>query len=262
MESAAARGQSEGSMRAVVGVRMGSSKGGAKRAGARRSATGCCWRFFFFFFLLYTNQINTSPAPAPPTTSHPQAPTPPTSSASTPAVCSACHTGAAAAALNTSCTGNKYASVRNVYCVLRYSNHVIVSVLEYPSFSNLPSPENASNPELFGQQLRCMLSGILSVASSSLVRIAGGVNRVDAGMNYTVYGLAWCMADLLQENCYQCLDHALMSYTGCCDYSLGEGAITISCIVSYNILPFFNASLIENALVFSPKPTQFKTGKR
>ncbi|KAK8965320.1 hypothetical protein KSP40_PGU012266 [Platanthera guangdongensis] len=182
--------------------------------------------------------------------------------ASSPAICSACFTGAAAAALNTSCTGNKSASVRNVYCVLRYANHAIASVLEYPSFSNLPLPENASNPELFGQQLGGMLSGILPVVSSSPVRIAGGVNRVDAGMNYTVYGLAWCMADLLQENCYQCLDHALMSYTGCCDYSLGGGAITIRCIVRYNILPFFNASLIQNALVISPKSTQFKTGMR
>ncbi|KAK8964640.1 hypothetical protein KSP40_PGU005365 [Platanthera guangdongensis] len=92
-----------------------------------------------------------------------------------------------------------------------------------------------------------MLSGILVVSSSSPVRIAGGVNRVDAGMNYTVYGFAWCTVDLLPENCYQCLDHALMSYTVCCDYSLGGGAIIINCIVSYNILPFFNASLIQNA---------------
>ncbi|KAK8952742.1 Cysteine-rich receptor-like protein kinase 26 [Platanthera guangdongensis] len=176
-----------------------------------------------------------------------------------PAVCSACLTGAAAAALNTSCPGNKSASVRNVYCVLRYADHAIASVLEYPSFSSVPSPENASNPALFGQQLGSMLSAILPVASSSPLRIAGGVNRVDAGMNYTVYGLAWCTTDLSPENCYQCLDHALMSYTGCCDYSLGGGAITISCIVSYNILPFFNASLIQNASVISPPPTQFKT---
>ncbi|KAK8919103.1 Cysteine-rich receptor-like protein kinase 26 [Platanthera zijinensis] len=176
-----------------------------------------------------------------------------------PAVCSACLANAAAAALNTSCPGNKSASVRNVYCVLRYADHAIASVLEYPSFSSVFSPENASNPALFGQQLGSMLSGILPVASSSPLRIAGGVNGVDAGMNYTVYGLAWCTADLSPENCYQCLDHALMSYTGCCDFSLGGGSITISCIVSYNILPFFNASLIQNASAISPPPTQFKT---
>ncbi|KAK8970792.1 hypothetical protein KSP40_PGU001206 [Platanthera guangdongensis] len=127
-------------------------------------------------------------------------------------VCSAYLT--VAAALNTSCPGNKSASVRNVYCVLRYADHAIASVLEYPSFSSVPSPENASNPALFGQQLGSMLSGILPVSSSSPVRIVGGVIRVDAGMNYTVYGFAWCMTDLLPENCYQCLDHALMSYTG------------------------------------------------
>ncbi|KAG0496171.1 hypothetical protein HPP92_000862 [Vanilla planifolia] len=154
----------------------------------------------------------------------------------------------AAYIVNNSCPGNKSAFVRNELCVLRYADSLFFSVLEASSFAYLFKNNKVGNPVAFKNQVNGMLNGLIQAVMKSELKIAAGMLSISTEPNYQklpIYGLVWCLMDISQVDCFQCLEQALNGIEGCCGDKFGAGYFTISCIVTYDDHPFFSLSLFQ-----------------
>ncbi|KAG0496174.1 hypothetical protein HPP92_000865 [Vanilla planifolia] len=166
---------------------------------------------------------------------------------SSPTSCADC-LNRAAYIVNNSCPGNKSAFVRNELCVLRYADSLFFSVLEASSFAYLFKNNKVGNPVAFKNQVNGMLNGLIQAVMKSELKIAAGMLSISTEPNYQklpIYGLVWCLMDISQVDCFQCLEQALNGIEGCCGDKFGAGYFTISCIVTYDDHPFFSLSLFQ-----------------
>ncbi|PKA52384.1 Cysteine-rich receptor-like protein kinase 26 [Apostasia shenzhenica] len=164
------------------------------------------------------------------------------------------------------CSGNRTASIRYSYCVLRYSDHPFLSVADTPWFNNVFSTNTAANTAEFSRKVGDMFAGILPEAARSENKVAVGSTEIlsEPPDSMKIYGLAWCTNDLSPDDCFQCLDHALKGYMGCCAYHTGGGRMTTSCIVTYDDHAMYNETMLQAAPVAAPvaAPSAGETDKR
>ena len=99
---------------------------------------------------------------------------------------------------------------------------------------------NVSEPTIFNQKTRELLSQLAKDASFSVKKYAAGELNLGLGESTKLYGLAQCTWDLSTIECFQCLEDAIDQLPSCCDGKRGR-VVGGSCNIRYEIYPFVSA---------------------
>lgn len=137
------------------------------------------------------------------------------------------------------------------YCFLRYDTekffgHVDTSIGIF--FYNV---ENVTDPDSFNKQLGTLSDKISSDAVNPGNKGLGrGKKQLSSFL--TLYALVQCTRDLSQLSCAQCLAIAIGNFPTFCNNKKGCRVLYSSCIVRYELYPFFFPLDPEETLVNMP----------
>ncbi|XP_043687787.1 cysteine-rich repeat secretory protein 38-like [Telopea speciosissima] len=93
------------------------------------------------------------------------------------------------------------------YCLIRYSNQSIFSILQQEPVTYRSGPSDVTNLDKYNQTVRDLMSGLVREAaygSSTPKYYAAGQVNYSTGYN-TVYGLVQCTPDITKDECNRCL---------------------------------------------------------
>ncbi|KAL2467201.1 Cysteine-rich receptor-like protein kinase 25 [Abeliophyllum distichum] len=124
-------------------------------------------------------------------------------------------------------------------CMIRYSNEYIFGTLEtFPRFYGW-NLKNVTSKEEFNKDLKTLLDSLRDQAAhgGSLKKFAAAIGTGPDIL--TIYGLVQCTPDLTSEDCRDCLIQVANVIQGCCSGKEGFGILTPSCILRYEIYPFY-----------------------
>jgi hypothetical protein len=157
-----------------------------------------------------------------------------------PDVCRSCLDNATSL-LKQLCPNQKEAIGWFDYCMLRYSNRVILGVVETsPSFYMWNTNNVSANYDQFKDDLKKLLENLRSkaVAGGSLRKFAAG--NATAPNFQTLYALVQCTPDLSELECNNCLAGAFQGIPNCCDGKQGGRVISPSCSMRFDVKQFYN----------------------
>ncbi|XP_041025978.1 cysteine-rich repeat secretory protein 38-like [Juglans microcarpa x Juglans regia] len=137
------------------------------------------------------------------------------------------------------CPYNEGAVIWYDNCLLKYSNKDFFGQIDNESRFYLLNVRNVSEPEVFNQKARDLLSQLAKEAS--VVPKMYAVGEVELGEWTKLYGYAQCTRDLSSMNCFKCLEDAIGELPSCCDGKEGGRVVGGSCNIRYEIYPFFSA---------------------
>ncbi|XP_008784711.2 cysteine-rich repeat secretory protein 55-like [Phoenix dactylifera] len=151
--------------------------------------------------------------------------------------CSTCLT-AAAKKLPTVCPGQADARIWYDYCFMRYDNENFIGKADTGYAIILINVQNATDPEAFDKEEESLMSRLKAeaVAPGSKGFATG---KTEFTPDVTIYGLEQCTKDLQPLMCAQCLSSALAKFPDYCRFRRGCQVLSSSCIVRYEIYPFF-----------------------
>jgi len=159
------------------------------------------------------------------------------------------------------CPNQKEAILWYDYCMLRYSNRSIFKTMEAtPGFSK--RTYNATDGDNFNEVLRNLLENLTSQASSGDSRRKFSVANASGPAFQTIFGLVQCTPDLSEKHCDECLLKTISEIPQCCNGSKGAKFFKPSCIIRYEIFPFYDP--INAATTHAsppPLPQASKKGK-
>ncbi|XP_058776106.1 cysteine-rich repeat secretory protein 38-like [Vicia villosa] len=97
--------------------------------------------------------------------------------------------------------------------------------------------------ELFNNSVYGLLNEVAVKAAHSTTakKFATGEVRI-ARTSLTVYGLGQCVTDLTSPQYEMCLEMAIRSLAECCGGEEGASAMLASCVVRYELYPFYNVT--------------------
>ena len=136
------------------------------------------------------------------------------------------------------CPYDKGAIIWYDNCHLKYSNKDFLGQIDNENWFSLLNVQNVSNPTIFNQKTRVLLSQLAKDASFTTKKYAVGELKLRESTK--LYGLAQCTWDLSTIECFQCLDDAISQLPSCCD---GKGGRVVggSCKIRYEIYPFLSS---------------------
>ncbi|URE45314.1 cysteine-rich repeat secretory protein [Musa troglodytarum] len=151
--------------------------------------------------------------------------------------CSTC-LAEAAKKLPTACPSQADGRIWYDYCFMRYDNENFVGQSDTGVATILINVENATDPENFDKKVGVVMGRARADA------VAPGNNALGrAKLQFTpyitIYALAQCTRDLQQLTCAQCLSSAVEKFPDYCQYRKGCQVLYSSCIVRYEIYPFY-----------------------
>ena len=138
------------------------------------------------------------------------------------------------------CPYDKGAIIWYDNCLLKYLNKDFLGQIDNENRFYLLNVQNVSEPQIFNQKTRELLSQLAKEAST-LTPKKYAVGEVEVGESTKVYGLAQCTWDLSSTDCLQCLDDAIAQLPSCCDGKEGGRVVGGSCNIRYEIYPFLSA---------------------
>eukprot|EP01018_Ginkgo_biloba_P036655 Gb_17910 [translate_table: standard] len=141
-------------------------------------------------------------------------------------------------------------------CSLRYGNYSFVSQTDSVLYiANPTTALNSTNPKVFNTALRSLLNILAKNASSpaNIKRFATGLAIYSSFQK--IYGLVQCWRDISSDDCNACLAAAFEYISSCCGGRLGAQSVQGSCIVRYEIFPFFHNSTLSSISVEVPANT-------
>ncbi|RZR97146.1 hypothetical protein BHM03_00026266 [Ensete ventricosum] len=152
--------------------------------------------------------------------------------------CSTCLADAAKKLPTTACPSQADGRIWYDYCFMRYDNENFVGQSDTSVATILINVENATDPENFDKKVGVVMRRARADA------VAPGNNALGrAKLQFTpyitIYGLAQCTRDLQQLTCAQCLSSAVEKFPDYCQYRKGCQVLYSSCIVRYEIYPFY-----------------------
>lgn len=168
--------------------------------------------------------------------------------------CQTCVGNATTIDLPINCPNRKIALVWRDECIVRYSNQSFFGRLDSNLMMLLYNTANATgNTTRFEELLGNMMNNVIANRAPS-----GGSQKKFATdfVNYTtfqtIYGLGQCTPDLSPTDCYTCLAN------GIGQFHLNRGAQVMqhSCVVRYEMYPFFNLSSVAPPPQPLPLPPQ------
>ncbi|KAF3951092.1 hypothetical protein ACB098_07G042800 [Castanea mollissima] len=137
------------------------------------------------------------------------------------------------------CPYDKGAIIWYDNCLLKYSNKDFLGQIDNENWFFMSNVQNVSEPTIFNQKTRELLSQLAKDASFTTKKYA--VGELELGKSTKLYGLAQCTWDLSTIECLQCLDDAIGQLPSCCEGKEGGRVIGGSCNIRYEIYPFVSA---------------------
>ncbi|XP_068312706.1 cysteine-rich receptor-like protein kinase 29 isoform X3 [Pyrus communis] len=153
--------------------------------------------------------------------------------------CGSCLSGAANGLTN-NCPNQKEAIGWLPDCMLRYSNRSIYGIMETsPGFYAFNTKQVSTGLDAFNQGVVILFNGLRAKAARGghLWKFASG-NTTIPSANITIYGLAQCTPDLSEQSCIDCLEYAWGILGSYYNGSIGVRAVTPSCSLRYEDIPF------------------------
>ncbi|XP_049936336.1 uncharacterized protein LOC116263663 [Nymphaea colorata] len=124
-------------------------------------------------------------------------------------------------------------------CQLRYSDENFAGKVDVYDRACQPAAENASNPVIFDQNLRILISNLTSLAvQSSPIRFFATGTSVPMD-SQKIYALVQCVIDIPADQCGWCLQNASSDIEGCSNGKQGGRILRGSCSLAFGVQPFF-----------------------
>ncbi|CAL5410947.1 unnamed protein product [Camellia sinensis] len=171
------------------------------------------------------------------------------------AVCQAC-VSAATKEVVQKCPNSKVATIWYEECILRYSNQSIFSHVDQTIVLSLVNVQNVTEFNRFVEHLGSVMDDIVTRASSSSSDSRYGKKFATKEAKFTplqtVYGLVQCTPDLSSSDCNKCLRYGISNLASCCMGKQGFRFWYPSCVVWYELRPFYNATATATATATAP----------
>ncbi|KAL7244033.1 hypothetical protein ACSBR1_016289 [Camellia fascicularis] len=165
-------------------------------------------------------------------------------------VCQACVSTAIKEVVQ-KCPNLKVATIWYEECILRYSNQSIFSYVDQTIALGLVNVQNVTEFNRFVEVLGSVMDDIVTRASSSSSDIRYGKKFATKEAKFTplqtVYGLVQCTPDLSSFDCNNCLRYGISNLASCCLGKQGFRFWYPSCVVWYELRPFYNSTAIATA---------------
>ncbi|XP_042519922.1 cysteine-rich receptor-like protein kinase 25 [Macadamia integrifolia] len=147
------------------------------------------------------------------------------------------------------CPNRKVAIIWYDECTLRYSNKSFFSTLsENPPYAMF-NTHNISDPNRFNQLWGNITNVTATKAASNSDRYA--TQEANFTQFQKLYCLAQCSPDLSGRDCNSCLVNAISYLPGCCSGSKGGRVFNPSCIIRFEVYPFYRVT----GSALAPSPT-------
>ncbi|XP_031483667.1 cysteine-rich receptor-like protein kinase 6 [Nymphaea colorata] len=150
--------------------------------------------------------------------------------------CSFCAVSSASQILQV-CPSAKIAVIWFDNCLLRYSSVDFFGVVDSSQLA-LVNTNGISNPSQFKPVAISLFNNLSASATTNKSRFytTGAVPYTD---NTTLYSLVECTRDLSPKFCGSCLNNSIRSMSQCCIDKQGARILSGSCVIRYEIYPFF-----------------------
>ncbi|XP_074270064.1 cysteine-rich receptor-like protein kinase 25 [Silene latifolia] len=146
----------------------------------------------------------------------------------------------------TYCPNGKTAVIWYDECMVRYSNVSFFNTMDQsPAMSYKNGNNITGNSTQFMEILGNMMNNVIAVRAPEggpLKKFA--VDKAYYSIFETIYGLGQCTPDLSRSDCDQCLVSCFDRFD---DQSRGFQIMTPSCLVRYELYPFFNLSFLPQS---------------
>nr|GMC68791.1 cysteine-rich repeat secretory protein 38-like [Ipomoea batatas] len=137
------------------------------------------------------------------------------------------------------CSNNQNGIIWYDSCLLKYSEYDFIGKIDNVNKLYLSSPSPVRNRRgAFLQKRDNLLKQLAVKAAGQKSFYATDDVKFDESVN--VYGLVQCTRDLSGEDCRKCLNGAIAELPKCCRAQRGGRVMGGSCIVRYEIYPFYN----------------------
>ncbi|XP_052310394.1 cysteine-rich repeat secretory protein 38 isoform X2 [Populus trichocarpa] len=152
--------------------------------------------------------------------------------------CSAC-VADATREIRKRCPYGKSGFIAYDNCLLKYSNKDFFGQIDSQNKIYLYNVRNVSNPVVFNQKTKDLLTQLANKAYIARKMYAAG--ELGLGGSKKLYGMAQCTRDLSSADCKKCLDGAISELQGFAGGKEGGRVTGGSCTVRYEIYPFVKA---------------------
>ncbi|KAK9215431.1 hypothetical protein WN944_007436 [Citrus x changshan-huyou] len=148
------------------------------------------------------------------------------------------------------CPLQKEAVIWYEECLSRYSNVSFFSTMDTQPSIYMSSAKNTTGRPLFDQQVWNLMSEASNQALNTTKMF--GTAEKNFSAYQTIYGLVQCTQDLSPDDCSSCLRNAISKLVAE-RTRLGGRVLYPSCIIRYELYPFYNDTLIASP---TPAPAQ------
>ncbi|CAN6457974.1 unnamed protein product [Victoria cruziana] len=159
-----------------------------------------------------------------------------------------CRTCAASAAsqIIQVCPGKKMAVIWFDSCLLRYNSFDFFGVVDQSKLA-LVNVQDIYEPTKFKPLVLSVFRSLAASAAANSSGIRYATDTVAYTKNITLYSLVECTRDLSSSSCSYCLRTSITSIYQCCSDRQGARVLSGSCVIRYEIYPFFGNVLPPSA---------------
>ncbi|KVH88330.1 Concanavalin A-like lectin/glucanase, subgroup [Cynara cardunculus var. scolymus] len=157
--------------------------------------------------------------------------------------------------LRRNCPNQKQAAAWYTNCMVRYSDHNILGVIDNWTFYELWNTAIVSDVDEFNKALNNLATRLQPEAAGgdSFRKMAVG-NITFGPDSWTIYGMMQCTPDLSRDQCRECLNDTITGIHSCCSGSVAARVFYPNCFFRYSNEHFYHDPPLISAL--SP-PSKF-----
>ncbi|KAI3680578.1 hypothetical protein L6452_35351 [Arctium lappa] len=162
--------------------------------------------------------------------------------------------------LRRNCPNQKQAAAWYSNCMVRYSDHEILGVIDDWTFDELWNTAIVSDVGEFNKALNDLTTRLQPEAAGGDSFRKMAVGNITFGPDpWTIYGMMQCTPDLSRDQCRKCLDDTITEIHGCCSGSVAARVFYPNCFFRYSNEHFYH----DPPLISGPSPpSKFTSGKK
>jgi hypothetical protein len=151
------------------------------------------------------------------------------------------------------CTSETVAVTWYDECIVRYSIESIFSTMAVSPGYYMWNTQNITEQDRFNRLVNTTMTELAREASNFPIGDKKfSVKEVNFSALQTLYSLVQCTPDLSSTDCNSCLQAAINDFSICCSGKQGGRVLFPSCIVRYEVYPFYQTA--SAALAPPPPP--------
>ncbi|KAK4428613.1 Cysteine-rich receptor-like protein kinase [Sesamum alatum] len=155
--------------------------------------------------------------------------------------------------------GNQMRAIRwHMNCTLRYSDEPMLGTMSTIPNTTVWSEFNVTSPDKFKEELGVLMDDLRAEAAYGGSRLKAAAGNRSGPDGQTIYGMSQCTPDLSNRSCDSCLSQAAQLTPAW--YPIGARVYTPSCIIRYEISPFYNITRLQEPRDQPRKPSS--SGKK